>query len=107
MRSGARCNRFQMKGPPMQKPSTMNFADAQVIHQAELVVGVGVPGPVDLERAGGLAAVGVAQVGRDAAILVLELLHRVERRALVCQAIVEFNPPPGMSSNGKPEPTSS
>src|SRR5882724_4809245 len=54
--------------------------DAQVIHQAELVVGVRVPGPVDLQRAGGLAAVGVAQVHRDAAVLVLELLDRVERR---------------------------
>ena len=51
-----------------------------MIHQAELVVGVGVPWPVDLERAGGLAAVGVAQVRRDAAVLVLELLDRVERR---------------------------
>ena len=51
-----------MKGPPMQKPITRNFLDAQVIHQAELVVGVCVPGPVDLERADGLAAVGVAQV---------------------------------------------
>ena len=52
--------------------------DAQVIHQAELVVGVCVPGPVDLERAGGLAAVGVAQVCRDTAVLVLELLDRVD-----------------------------
>ena len=52
--------------------------DAQVIHQAELVVGVRVPGPVDLERAGGLAAVGVAQIRRDHAVLALELLHRVE-----------------------------
>jgi predicted NBD/HSP70 family sugar kinase len=51
-----------------------------VIHQAEMVVGVGIPGPVDLERAGGLAAVGVAQVRRDAAVLALELLDRVERR---------------------------
>ena len=56
------------------------LVDAEVIHQAELVVGVGVPGPVDLERAGGLAAVGVAQVRRDAAVLALELLDRVERR---------------------------
>ena len=52
--------------------------DAQVIHQAEVVVGVRVPGAVALQRAGGLAAVGVAQVRRDAAVLALELLHRVE-----------------------------
>jgi hypothetical protein len=42
------------------------------------VVGVCVPGPVDLERAGGLAAVGVAQVCRDTAVLVLELLDCVD-----------------------------
>jgi hypothetical protein len=53
--------------------------DAQVIHQAEMVIGVGVPRPVDLEWAGGLAAVGVTQVRRDAAVLALELHDRVER----------------------------
>ncbi len=36
--------------------------DAQVIHQTELVIGMRIPRPVDLERAGGLAAIGVAQV---------------------------------------------
>ena len=39
-----------MNGPPMQKPSTMNFADAEVIHQADMIVGIGVPRPVGLER---------------------------------------------------------
>ena len=72
-----------------------------------MVVGIGIPRPVDLERAGGLAAIGVAQVRRDAAVLSLELLDRVERRAVVKPAIVEFNPPPAMSNNGKPEPASS
>ena len=43
-----------------------------------MVVGVGVPGPVDLQRASGLAAVGVAEVRREAAVLVLELLQGVE-----------------------------
>ena len=52
--------------------------DAQVIHQTEMVVGIGIPRPVDLERAGGLPAVSVAQVRRDAAELSLELLDRVE-----------------------------
>src|SRR6266851_783312 len=51
-----------------------------MIHQAELVVGIGFPRPVDLDRAGGLAAGGVAQVRRDAAILSLELLNGVEGR---------------------------
>ena len=81
--------------------------DAQVVHQPELVVGIGVPRPVDLERARGLAAIGVAQVRRDAAVLVLELLERIERRVAGEKAIVEFSPPPGMTSSGKPEPASS
>src|ERR1700693_6470483 len=51
-----------------------------MIHQAELVVGVGFPRPVDLDRGGGLAAGGVAQVSCDAAILSLELLNGVEGR---------------------------
>src|ERR1700730_14562191 len=51
-----------------------------MIHQTELVVGVGIPRPVDLDRAGGLAAGCVAQVRCDAAILSLELLNGVERR---------------------------
>jgi len=55
--------------------------DAQVIHQTEMVIGVGIPRPVDLERAGGLAAVGVAQIRRDAAVLSIELLDRVEGAA--------------------------
>ncbi len=49
-----------------------------MIHQADVVIGVGIPRPVDLERAGGLAFVGVAQVRRDAAVLCLELLDRVK-----------------------------
>ena len=74
-----------MKGPPMQNPITMNLSMPQVIHQADVVVGVGVPRPIDLERAGGLAAIGVAQVGADAAELVLELRERVEGIAVVEQ----------------------
>ena len=50
-----------------------------MIHQAELVVGIGVPGPVHLQRPRGLAALGVAQIGRDHAELALELVERVER----------------------------
>src|SRR3981081_738901 len=51
-----------------------------MIHQTELGAGVGIPLPVSLDRAGGLAAGGVAQVRCDAAILTLELLNGVERR---------------------------
>ena len=84
------------------------LVDAQMIHQAEMVVGIGIPRPVDLERAGGLAGVGVAQIRRDAAVLTLELLNRVEGIAAGKPAIVEpFKPPPAMSNSGKPEPASS
>src|SRR5213594_2051885 len=41
--------------------------NAEMVHQPELVVGVGVPGAVDLEGAAGLAGVRVAQVSADAA----------------------------------------
>src|SRR5690242_15669321 len=43
-----------------------------------MVIGICIPRPVDLERAGGLAAIGVAQVRRDAAVLSLELLDGVK-----------------------------
>ncbi len=52
-----------------------------MVHQAEMVVGVGIPGTVDLQRPRGPAAIGVAQVGGDAAVLGLELRDRIERRA--------------------------
>src|SRR5262249_20274944 len=54
--------------------------DAEVIYQPELVVGEGVPGVVDGDRAAGLAAVGVALVHRDAAEVLGELLHCVDHR---------------------------
>src|SRR5207249_2428308 len=56
------------------------LVDAQMIHQAELVVRIGFPGPVDFHRARGLATGGVAQVCRDATILPLELLDCIEGR---------------------------
>src|SRR4029077_10969645 len=43
-------------------------------------IGVCIPRPVNLERTNGLTAVGVAQVGRDAAVLVPELLDRIKGR---------------------------
>src|ERR1700730_1022395 len=51
-----------------------------MIHQTEMVIGVGFPRPLDLDRTGGLAAWGVAQVRCDEAILSLELLNGVEGR---------------------------
>jgi hypothetical protein len=60
-----------------------------MIHQAKLVVGMGIPGAIDLEGARGLAAIGIAQIGADTAVLVLELAERVERK-----------PPPAIISSG-------
>ena len=82
------------------------FADAEMVHQPELVVGEGVPGIFGRHRAGRLAAIGVALVHRDAAEVVLEFLHRVDRGGRPI-ATREFSPPPGVTSSGKPEPASS
>ena len=48
-----------------------------MIHETELVVGIGVPRPIDFDRTGGLATGRVAKVRRDAAILSLELVDRI------------------------------
>ncbi len=66
----------------MQKPHHHETLDAEMIHQAKLILGVRVPGSIDLHRAGRLAAIGIAQIRRDAAIFSAKLLHRVERRAV-------------------------
>src|SRR5437868_9026752 len=44
-----------------------------------MIVGIGIPRPVYLKRTGGLATLGVAQIGRDNAKLPLELVEWVER----------------------------
>src|SRR5215813_10005013 len=54
------------------------LTDAQVVHEAELIVRVGIPRLLELQRAGGLSAIGVAQVHADAAKVVFEFLHGVE-----------------------------
>src|SRR5215831_2783725 len=56
------------------------LADAEVVHQPQLVVGEGAPRVVHRDRARGFAAGGVALVHGDAAEVVLELLHRVDHR---------------------------
>ena len=48
-----------------------------MIHETELVVGIGLPRPIDFDGAGRLAARRVAKVRRDAAILSLELVDRI------------------------------
>jgi hypothetical protein len=52
--------------------------DAEVVHEAKLIVGKRVPRVVGRNRAGGLAAIGVPLIHRDAAKFVLENLHGVE-----------------------------
>jgi hypothetical protein len=55
-----------------------------MIHQADTVVGIRVPRPVDFQRSRRLAGIGIAQIGPDAAEAVLgELLHCVEGVAVV------------------------
>src|ERR1700682_2859465 len=55
--------------------------DPKMVHQSQLVVGKCVPWIGGRDWAGGLAAVRVALIHRDAAKLVLEYLHRVENRS--------------------------
>jgi hypothetical protein len=44
-----------------------------MIHHTDMVVGIGVPRPIDLERAGGLAAIGIAHevAGNEVRTLIL------------------------------------
>src|SRR5215510_11660086 len=46
-----------------------------------MVIGIGIPRPIDLERAGGLTTIGVAHVREDAAVFSLELFDRIKRPA--------------------------
>ncbi len=57
------------------------LADAEMVHQAQLVVGERAPGIVDRDRTGELAAGGVALIHGDDAEVVLELLRNVDHRA--------------------------
>ncbi len=51
--------------------------EAQVRQQAQVVVGVGVPGAVDLQWTGGRAARGVAQIRRAHVVRALACVQRV------------------------------
>src|SRR5437763_11041280 len=57
------------------------LVDPQVIHQTDMVIGIGIPRSIDLERAGRLPAIGVAHIREDAAIFSLELFDRIKRSA--------------------------
>src|SRR5215467_1046250 len=46
-----------------------------------MVIGIGIPRPIDLERARRLPATGVAHVRKDAAVFSLELFDRIKRSA--------------------------
>src|SRR5262249_40295599 len=67
-----------MHGTADAKSQYHELVDAQMIHQAEMVVGMTIPGAINLEGTCGLAAIGVAKVGTDAAVFVLELVHRID-----------------------------
>jgi hypothetical protein len=56
------------------------LADAEMVHQAELIVGEGVPGIGDRDRPDGLAVRGVSLIHGDHAEVVLEFLHDVDHR---------------------------
>ena len=84
------------------------LVDAQMVHQAELVIGVGIPRAVDLERAGGFAADGVPEIRHDAAVLALELVDRIERIAALHGGDRRVQSATGNEQQpGKPEPLSS
>src|SRR5579864_6101809 len=75
-----------------------------MIHQTELVVGVRIPRPVDLDRASGLAVRGVAQVRCDAAILSLELRNGVEGRVASEERYCGVQSPAGKQHQRKAGP---
>jgi hypothetical protein len=69
----ARCAQKRRKALPLFHPTLagLRLADAQVIHQADMVAGIGVARRIDLKRTGRLATFGVAQIGCDNAKLPL------------------------------------
>src|SRR5689334_5224048 len=63
-----------------------------MVHQAEMVVGMRIPWTIDVEGTRGLAAIGVAKVGANAAVFVLELVKRIERgirRGQICDSGIQ------------------
>src|SRR5215471_7710893 len=56
------------------------LADAEVVHQPQLIVGERAPWVIDRNRPRGFAAGGVTLVHEDAAEVALELLHHIDDR---------------------------
>ena len=77
-----------------------------MVHQADLVVGVGVPRSVGLQGPSRLAALGVAQIGGDDAEFVREFVEGVERMRLQPRN-GRVEPTAGITSSGNPDPASS
>src|SRR5262249_60272284 len=69
-----------------------------------MVVGERIPRPIDLQWSGGVAAVGVAEIGSDAAVLSLELLDRVERIAAMQAGDRRIQPSAGDEQQGDAGP---
>src|SRR5687767_7698525 len=78
---GCPLHQFHREAPADAVAHEKKLPDPKMVHQAQLVVGKCVPRVGGRNRAGGLAAVRVALIHRDAAKLVLEYLHRVENRS--------------------------
>src|SRR5438105_10067800 len=77
------------------------LVDPQVIHQTDMVIAIGIPRPVDLERAGGLTAIGVAHVREDAAVFSLELFDRIKRSAALQEGDRRVQSPAGNEQQRK------
>jgi hypothetical protein len=78
-----------------------------MVHQAEMIVGIRFPRPIDFDRACGLTAGSVAQVGVMQRYCPLNSSIALKGELPVKKPIVEFKPPPGRSNSGKPDPASS
>src|SRR5262249_29364881 len=77
---GRPLEQLEDEGTPDAVAQHEKLADTEVVHEAELIVRICVPGLLDLERPSGLPGVRIAEVHADAAEVVLELLHGVEGR---------------------------
>src|SRR5262245_40156585 len=67
------------EGPADAETEHHELLDAEMVHQAEMIVGIGVPRPVHFQRARGLTAFGIPQIRRDHAELVGKFIEWVER----------------------------
>ena len=104
-RSGARSISFKANGPPMQKPMKKNFrmprwsikpiwSSAKAPHGSWAGIGPLLSPPLALRWSIVITRKSLLNASGALNTAVVQLLIR------------EFKPPPGMTSNGKPEPTS-